>query len=258
MYLTRSSPTKSSAPEKRNDSGSDSQAPVSAFEVDLPKVSDPQVAEAIEDLLAAWDRTPTFYAMVKTFIADGAGNKGQTKGKGQYALEKKDGKVRIRFELKNGIEIHTDSTDGSFLGTAEHLIWIYDGDYLYRFINQPKFQKAVKKHIDYSEVQQLGGRLLFRELIENNNLSLLPEEMVDGRAARVILAKPKDGAWQTTYHFDKSTGLQLKKEERNPDGETNLSITLSDIDTAFTPDAETWVFVVPENVSFVDETAQGP
>lgn len=221
---------------------------------ELPKPKDPAVAAAIDELLAAWDKVSSVSAAVETMIPEAAGNEGQTTGKGKYYLQKQDGKTRINFELRN--TLHILQEEGKKLLTGEILQWVIDGEHLYTFTNQPGFQQASKKKLDYGEVMQIGGRLLFRDLIANNKLSLLPEEMLDGRAARVMLATPNDGAWKTTHYFDKATGIRLKMEETDAEGKSTLRITLLDLDVTSSISEDKFVFTVPEDVKFVDETAQ--
>ena len=223
---------------------------------ELPKPKDPAVAAAVDELLAAWEKVPSVYAAVETMIPEAAGNAGKTTGKGKYYLQKQDGKTRINFELRNALYIVQE--EGKKLMTGEILQWVIDGEHLYTFTNQPGFQEASKKKLDYGEVLLIGGRLLFRDLIANNKLSLLPEEMLDGRAARVLLATPNDGAWKTTHYFDKATGIRLKMEETDATGKTTLRITLTDLDLDSSITDDKFLFTVPEGVKFVDETVQTP
>jgi outer membrane lipoprotein-sorting protein len=223
---------------------------------ELPKPKDPAVAAAVEELLAAWDKVSSVYAAVETMIPEAAGNAGQTKGKGKYYLQKQDGKTRISFEQRNTLEIFQEG--GKQLLTGEILQWVIDGEHLYTLTNQPGFQQTSKKKLDYDEVLQIGGRVLFRDLLTNNKLSLLPEEMVEGRAARVLLATPNDGAWKTTHYFDKATGIRLKMEETDSTGKSTLRITLIDLDLDSSISDDKFMFTVPEGVKFVDETAQTP
>jgi outer membrane lipoprotein-sorting protein len=222
----------------------------------LPKPKDPAVAAAVDELLAAWEKLPSAYAAVETMIPEVAGNPGKTTGKGKYYLQKQDGKTRINFELRNTLFI--DQQEGNKLVTGEILHWLIDGDYLYTFTNQPGFMQASKKKLDYGEVLQIGGPVLFLDLLTNNKLSLLPEEMVEGRAVRVVLATPNDGAWKTAHYFDKATGIRLKMEETDATGKTTLRITLTDFDLESSISDSKFIFTVPEGVKFVDETAQTP
>lgn len=222
----------------------------------LPKPKDPAVAAAVDELLAAWDKVSSVYAAVQTMIPEAAGNEGQTTGKGKYYLQKQDGKTRINFEVRNVLYISQE--EGKKFVTGEILQWVIDGEHLYTFTNQPSFQEASKKKLDYGEVLQIGGRVLFRDLLTNNQLSLVSEEMVEGRAARVVLATPNDGTWKTAHYFDKATGIRLKMEETDATGKTTLRITLTDLELDSSISDEMFVFTVPEGVKFVDETAQTP
>lgn len=220
--------------------------------VDVPRSSDPAVAAVVDEMLAAWDKVPALYAKFETIMPEAAGHKGRTNGKGEYWVQKKDGLMRIRFELVNTLQI--EQQDQTKLATQELLINILDGQHLYTFVNQPGHKHSHKKKLSYDEVLQIAGPHLFRNLIANNKLTLLPEEMRDNRATKVLKAQPNDGSWQSIHYFDKATGVRVLMTELDAQGQNTLEIKVTEMDTNPTIDEEKFKPVEAEGVPLEDKT----
>jgi outer membrane lipoprotein-sorting protein len=218
----------------------------------VPRPSDPAVASVVDEMLTAWDKVSAVTAAVETMLPEAAGHKGKTKGKGTYWLQKKDGKVLIHFDLRNALRIKRE--EEITMVTGEVLIWTVDGEHLYTFTNQPGHKEAVKRKLDYNEVLQIAGPHLFRDLVTNNQLTLLPEEMKDNHATKVIKAKPNDGSWETLHYFDKATGIRVEMTETDAQGEVTLQIKLSEVNTNPTISEDQFKFVVPEGVTLEDKS----
>ena len=220
--------------------------------MDVPRPSDPAVAAVMDEMLTAWDKIPALFAEVGTKMPEAAGHKGKTQGKGKYWLQKKDGKLLIQFDLRNMLIINQE--DASSLATAEILIWTIDGEHLYSYINQPSHKEAVKKKLNYDDVLQLAGPYLFRDLVTNNKLTLLPEEMRDNHATKVIKAVPNDGSRESINYFDKATGIRVEMSELDAQGQTALQIKVTEIDTNPTISDDRFKPVIPEGVKLVDKS----
>ena len=241
-------PTANGTPPATSNDNAISSAPE---KVEVPRAADPGVAAVVDEMLAAWDKVSGLYATLETNMPQAAGHKGQTKGKGKYWVQKTDGRLKIRFELNNILQIEQE---GGVLGTQEMLFTVIDGRNVYTYINQPGHKSAQKKKLTYDDVLHIGGPNLFRDLVENNKLTLLPEEMKNNRATKVLKAEPKDGSWQTIHHFDKATGVRLEMTELDSKGETALQIKVIEIDTNPTIGDEQFQPVVPEGVTLEDLT----
>jgi len=224
--------------------------PTSTMEV--PRPSDPAVAAVMDEMLAAWEKVPAVFVALETSVTNAAGHDGKTRGKGKYWLQKKDGKVFIQFDLRNELIIRQQG--GATMVTGEVLITTIDGEHLYSFINQPGHMEAVKRKLNYGDVLQIAGPHLFYDLVTNNKLTLLPEEMKDNRATKVIKAQPNDGTLETINYFDKATGIRVEMNELDTQGETSLQIKVTEIDTNPTIGDDQFKPVVPENVTLEDES----
>ncbi len=219
---------------------------------DVPRASDPAVATALDELLAAWEPIQSVYAEVETKMPEAAGLKGNTRGKGKYWLQKKDGSVLIHFDLRN--ELHLKQGDGTMLVTGEELVTTIDGKHMYSFINQPMHKEASKNKLNYDNVLQIAGPTLIRDLVANNKLSLLPEEMKSNRALKVIKAIPNDGSWETIHYFDKANGIRLEMSELDEKGDTRLHIMLTEIKINPPIGEDQFQPVIPEGVTMEDRT----
>ena len=219
---------------------------------------DEKTANAIADLVARWDQLQSFSAAVATdFPQEAAGKPGFTKGKGTYECAKRGDKLLIRFGLVNNLWIETG--EAQRIHTGERLVFVYDGEFLYYQLQQPKTLKTTTKSVyEPDRILQFGGRELFRSLSETSSLKLAGEQMVDDRAAYVIEAAPTTGDGSAVHYFDKQTGARLKMIERDKDGKDTLTLTLSDLkaDPEFSEDYFT--YKLPEGFELIDKTHDEP
>jgi hypothetical protein len=219
-------------------------------------VIDEKTQWVIADLVARWDTLRAFSASVATELPTAAGKPGTTKGQGTYEWAKRDDELLLRFGLLNTLRIARG--DAKFFRTNEMLVFVYDGEFLYSQLHQPKFKKTTKSPYEPDRVLQIGGRELFRSLSETNSLKLVGEEMVDGRAVHIIEATPIGGAGNAVHYFDKQTGARLKMIERDETGKAKLTLTLSDLHTNPEFSEDHFTYKLPEGFELMDETHAGP
>ena len=233
-----------------------SDSPAAAPKVAVPRPSDPAVAGVVDEMMAAWDKVQVVTATVETKLPEAAGHTGRTDGRGKYYLQKTNGKLLINFHLFNELKIKP--REETMFVTGEVLDTVIDGNHVYTFLNQPPdHKKAAKKKLSYEDVLHIGGSYVFRELVRDNELSVLPEEMKENRATKVLKAKPKDkdAKWESMHYFDKATGIRVEMVELDADGKAKLTIKLPQIDTTTPIPPETFQYVVPEGVTLEDQTA---
>ncbi|MFH1110278.1 MAG: hypothetical protein V1790_13950 [Planctomycetota bacterium] len=217
---------------------------------------DEKAANAIADLVARWDQLQSFSAAVATDLPQGAGKPGLTKGKGTYECAKRGDKLLIRFGLVNNVWVETG--DAKRVHTGEILVFVYDGEFLYSQLQQPKLKKTTKSVYEPDRVLQVGGRELFRSLSETNSLKLAGEQMVDDRAVYVIEATSTTGDGSAVHYFDKQTGAQLKRIERDKDGKDTLTLTLSDLKANPEFSEDYFTYKLPEGFELIDKTHDEP
>ena len=222
-----------------------------------PPVLDEKTRTVIAELTARWDELQAFSAAVATELPQAAGNPGTTQGKGTYEWSKRGEKRLIRFGLVNTLRIETG--EAKAILTGEILIFLYDGEFLYSQLQQPRiFKQTTKSRYEPDRVLQIGGKDLFRGLSETNSLKLRPEEMVDGRAAYVIETTPTTGKGSTVHYFDKQTGVRLKMIEGDETGKATFTLTLSDLNTSHEFSEDYFTYKLPEGFELIDKTHDKP
>ena len=222
-----------------------------------PPVLDEKTRTVIAELTARWDELQAFSAAVATELPQAAGNPGTTQGKGTYEWSKRGEKRLIRFGLVNTLRIETG--EAKAIRTGEILVFLYDGEFLYSQLQQPKtFKQTTKSRYEPDRVLQIGGKDLFRGLSETNILKLQPEEMVAGRAAYVIEATPTSGTGSAVHYFDKQTGVQLKMIVRDESGKATFTLTLSELNTTPEFSEDHFTYKLPEGFELIDKTRGEP
>lgn len=222
-----------------------------------PPVLDDKIRTVIAELTARWDELQAFSASVSTELPQAAGNPGTTRGKGTYEWSKRGEKRLIRFALGNTLRIVTG--EAKAIRTGEILTFVYDGEFLYSQLQQPKlFKQTTKTRYEPDRVLQIGGQELFRSLIESNSLKLLPEEMINGRASYVIEATPTTGKSSSIHYFDKQTGVRSRMIESDETGKATLTLTLSDFHTSPEFSEDYFTYKLPEGFELIDKTKDEP
>lgn len=221
----------------------------------LVRPSDAAVGAVMDEMIAAWDKFDSAFAEIAMTIPHAVGHKGKTVGKGKYWIQKNDGPLRIYFEMQNEYRIQQE--DKSMLVTGEELLTIIDGKHTYTLLNQPNNRTARKLKLTYADVLHLGGPHLWRDLVANSKLTLLPEEMRGSFATKVIKAEPKDGSRTTLNYFDKASGLRVELIELDETGQTSLEIKLTDVVLNPAMSSEQFKFVLPPQYQ-LEDLSQAP
>jgi len=222
-----------------------------------PPLLDEKTQSVIAELTARWDELQAFSAAVATVLPEAAGNPGTTQGGGTYEWSKRGEKGLIRFSLTNILRF--EKGEAGAIRTGEILLFLYDGEFLYSQLQQPKkFKQTTKSRYQSDRVLQIGGEDLFRDLTSGNSVKLLPEEMVDGRAAYVIEAIPTTGIGGTVNYFDKQTGVRLKLIAHDETGKATLTLTLSELNTSPEFSEDHFTYKLPAEFELIDKTLNEP
>ncbi len=231
--------------------------PVAGSSSPQPSALDANLRTVIGELTARWDELQGFSASVATELPQAAGNPGTTMGKGTYEWSKRGEKRLLRFGLANNIRIVTG--EAKAIRTGELLTFVYDGEFLYSQLQQSRtFKQTTKYRYEPDRVLQIGGKELFRSLMEGNNLKLQPEEMVNGRASYVIEATPVAGKGSSMHYFDKQTGVRARMIERDEAGKATLTLTLSEFNTNPEFSEDYFSYRLPEGFELIDKTREEP
>lgn len=212
---------------------------------------DEKLTPIIAELVANFDKHEGITAKFKTELAMAASGPGSTKGDGTYDCKKQDGKLLISLWLTNAMNIFTADKN---LFSVERIDDMYDGEFLYKRLQQHQLKQLVKRNYSHDGILQIGGRGLFEPLRQKNDLKLLPDETLDGNAMVVIEATPLSGGWKGKHYFDKSTGIRHKFIETDAAGVPQVTLTVSEIKLNPEFRADTFTPKAPAGFKFIDET----
>ncbi len=217
----------------------------------------PDVTRAITELSQAWDKVTSFSGTIHTELGQAIEREGRTIGEGTYDLLQTDGGVKIRFELSNTLYIETGWENRAQLATAEILSWVTDGAVMYQSTQQAKkYHKVIKTRSNPDAILQMIAPIVLRKLASGNTLTLLPDEVIDGKKVTVIQALPTNGTWTETHYFDKETGIRVKHIELDKNGKQTYLLTLTDLKTNVEFEDDHFTFEVPEGVELIDKTKE--
>lgn len=216
-----------------------------------PKI-DERLTPIMADLADKFEKLGAMSATLKTELASAAGGAGTTEGTGNYEFKMQDGKRLIRVWLSNSLTIAGNDT---LYHTAEVVDDIYDGEFLYKHIQQHKLKQVTKRAYVPSAVLQIGGHEVIRQLTGGYDLKWAGEETLGDATTVVIEAAPVGGDWKAKHWFDKQTGIRLRWLETNKRNEKTVDITLSDINLRPEFSEDNFKPKIPPGFKLVDETA---
>lgn len=251
----KTSPVSEAPLEKSPEKASEKEIGALAEVKSRPTTLDERAAPIIADAVAKWDQLQGVTATVKTKLEQAAGTTGTTVGEGTYECQTREGKLLIRFWITNTIRFHEESRS---VLTGEIIDDLYDGEYLFKQLQQPKLKQVTKRAYAPGTILQIGGRELFRSLSEKYDLRLAGEETVNEQPAYVIEAIPLEGSWKTKHYFDKQTGIRVKMVELDDQGAETLSVELSEIKLNPEFSEDTFRYTLPEGFRMIDETGVNP
>jgi outer membrane lipoprotein-sorting protein len=135
---------------------------------------------------------------------------------------------------------------------------ICDGQFVYTLTESKDQKTAMKTKIDPKQ-NTMDAKALFDVLHEDNNIKLLPDETVDGKAVYVIEATPKKAEEnslysKSLYYYQKDTGISVKYAAYDKAGKPVMTWTATDIRLDVDIPADRFVFKAPEGVQVMDMT----
>lgn len=216
-------------------------------------------ADTIESVKKAWieqvDKTKsvTFKMTSKSEIEMGA-MKTKMDSEGNMEMERKDGKVKFRSEMK------MKTSQGSDPAQDSKMLSVCDGEFIYILNDMPQMKSAMKQKADKNMATL--GKEQWESLEKDNDLKLLPDEKVDGKDCWVIEATPKkkaspDDKSKVQMWYGKDSGLSLKSTSYDAAGKQTSVTTITDVKLNVDIPADHFVFKAPEGVQVIDMTNMG-
>lgn len=218
-------------------------------------------AETLEGLQKAADEnwkkmTSMSYNIEMNMDMSGEGFSMKSTGSGKCEMSHSGEKWMMFTEMKNsavqkvaGTETKTDSVTSM----------VCDGDFIYTVSDMAGQKSATKSKAD-SFMKMAGGTGFFTGLKDVYDLSVLPDEQVDGKATYVVEAKPKAAAaaagGASRYNFDKDSMIVVQTKTMGPDGKVMSLMKVTNLKLGGAVDASHFAFKAPAGVEVMDMTKQ--
>ncbi len=220
------------------------------------------LAETVEDvekkIIAAYEKLTSYTANLKSQqqFDMGDGNFSKTEFTGRTEWMRQGGKILMRAEMKGT----TESKFGDqHMKMSTAAMTVGDGEYVYTVTDTDGNKHAMKMKYDPAMTGDIAA--LIKQWHEQADLSLLPEEKVEGRDAYAIQVKPKTAGGPTdksVFYMDRETGLMLRSVMFAPDGKESGRVSLTDIKVGADIKAERFKFEAPAGVEVVDMSSNQP
>ncbi len=138
---------------------------------------------------------------------------------------------------------------------------VFDGQFVWT-LTESNGQKSVSKAGPSAQFWVLAGKAYFDNLRRDFELTLLPDETIDGKVTWPIQATarqaPSEGALATLItYFDKETGIGFKSVGKDSAGKIMMNLT-TDLTVNTSPAPDRFIFKAPEDVPVMDLTRQQP
>ena len=160
------------------------------------------------------------------------------------------GKEKYRMDMKMEQSFGDQKMEGS-------VSTISDGTFVYN-LNDMMGQKMAMKQKADSLQGAPGGRQMFDNMKKNSELTLLPDEKIDGQAAYVIESKPKSPGPQpmskSKMYFAKDSGIMIKMVGLDAEGKAIMTMNVKDVKLNPKISPDRFVFKAPEGVQVMDMT----
>ena len=227
---------------------------IAAFADEKAKVeekpkNDEKLAAVEKELSKVWDKLKSMTAdMEMNVVVAGL----STKMKANVEFINKPDKELFRMEATMEMDVGGQKMEGN--STT-----VYDGEFIYT-VNEMMGQKTAVKQEPGAIAQSPAGKHMFKSLMENNELKVLPGEKVNGKDAFVIEAVPKDTAQQPFTKMKlflvKENGIVVKMLGYDNAGSEFMTTVYSNIKINPKIDESRFVFKAPAGVQVVDMTNQ--
>jgi outer membrane lipoprotein-sorting protein len=199
-----------------------------------------------------WNALKSFRGNMHTVMdIDTEGYKSHTDSKGIYEIVREGKQFKMRMESKTAGETTMGEQTSK---TAQESLMIMDAEFMYSY-NVSDGQKSAMKMKNPSTFEDLDP---FAAWSDGFNLTVLPDEDVDGASCYVVQATPKEGDMgmsKMVQYIRKDCGMTVKSVSFAENGKPMTTTTFSDIEINPTIAADRFVFKAPEGVEVMDMSA---
>ncbi len=219
--------------------------------------ADEKADKAIKELDQAFAKINSYTAriesMTDTEFGPGHTQKMEMVGKAEWLRKGK--KALMRTETKcNTIK----TEDGNTTKTPSTITIISDGDFLYMLTEEGDQKTVIKSKAQSAEEHHPGA--MFAQLRSYYDITLLPDERVNGAACHVfeMKMKPMEGmppSGRQLMYYQKDNGVQIKTEGFDANGKLIVSSITTDVKINADISPDRFKFEIPEGAQVMDMTA---
>ncbi len=225
-------------------------------------------AESLESIeqkvLAASEKVTTTTADFDMDMTMGEGPRAvNSKGSGKMEALNKDGAARFRMEMTTTMQAGPQPMEQKILS-------VFDGDFLYTQTEMMGQTMAMKMKLDELQVNQggmtpLGPKAMFEQMRKTFDITVAPEEQVNGRDAYVLDMTPKAdsdkaspaGLGKMRVYLDKKTGMTLQTTMFDKAGKAVMTQTMKNIKINPAIEPSRFVYTPPAGVTVMDMSQMG-
>lgn len=207
-----------------------------------------------------WDNVHAFTANV---AMEGTIPKGPimvtSKGAGTVEVLRVDDKTRMRMEILNNLSSNLPLM-GS--GMQQKVLTVFNGEIVYNEIEMmgmKKYAKVVPKEADLDK--PVGGKALFDSLRKRGEVTVMPDEQVNGQDVYVLKVKvtesnPSEPVKPDTImaYIAKDSGIPVRTVSYNAAGSPVMTVNYTDIKINPELDPKRFEYTPPPGVEVIDLT----
>jgi outer membrane lipoprotein-sorting protein len=178
-----------------------------------------------------------------------------TKSTGTHEYLRRGDKVLSHMVLKSET---TSKVGDQETKTDQQVTMVIDGDYAWT-LNEMSGQKTATK-ADADPKMTGEPKAMFEELHKDHELTLLPDETLDGKKVFVIEAAPKQktagSKSKMVLYIDQGSGMAVKTVMFDDAGKPMMTATITDVKLDVDINPDQFVFKAPAGVEVQDMTAK--
>ncbi|MCH7873309.1 MAG: hypothetical protein IID33_16560 [Planctomycetes bacterium] len=195
-----------------------------------------------QELMSKWDAIQSLKSKFETYLHSMTKDyEMATEGEGTRDCWKKDGRMLVRLVFGNAIKIEIEDEDPPIRWTAQRVVKVFDGRYVYTQIETHEGTTATKQMPTAGSFMAVGGRGLIAMLRSLRKLYRLPDAEIDGQSMYVFTGyNPVDVTVE--YVIDKETGLlhSIKREWGGRDRTRRFKFVKHEVNPEFPEDHFTY------------------
>ncbi|MCL4693848.1 MAG: hypothetical protein KJ060_15215 [Candidatus Hydrogenedentes bacterium] len=219
----------------------------------------PTIDSVAEEIAAVWEKVNAYTA---TIAVNGNIPMGPlavtTTANGTVEYMAIEETPHFRMEIVNKLGGNMPLLGG---GMEQKVLTVFDGEVAYsemEAMGRKQYSKATPKSGD--EKSPEGGKSLIESIRKRGEVTLLPDETVNGLDAYVFEVKPNNAGQQQgpvkaeliRFYVDKSTGIQVRSILLDDEGNAMLTTDYTDIKVNPEIDPKRFEYTPPPGVEVID------